>query len=409
MTYAMYSWALVLDDDPFVQKTLSRMLLKLDVRDVVTCGNAELALATIIDSGNSPDLVLFDLNMPEMDGIEFVRGLVERQYSGGLIIISGEDERVLNAAAILAREHRLTLLGQLVKPVSSSTLRKLLEKWVPKSVEEHQPISRIYSPQELQQAIQTGELVNFYQPIVAVSSGQCVGVETLVRWRHPRDGLVMPNNFIGVAEEHGLIDELTHAVLRGVFTQIAEWERSLIHLRVAINVSMINLVSLSFPDIVAHLAKDAGVAPRRIKLEVTETQLLEDLRAPLDVLVRLRLKGFRLSIDDFGTGHSSLAQLRDIPFDQIKIDRGFVHRAWADNTVRAIYDASLNLSRQLGFEAVAEGVEDRADWDFVRKTGCDLAQGYFISRPMPGEQLAQWLSAWESGVRQELMTSTKGA
>ena len=122
-------------------------------------------------------------------------------------------------------------------------------------------------------------------------------------------------------------------------------------------------------------------------LEVTESRLMADLRAPLEVLTRLRLKRFGLSIDDFGTGHSSLAQLRDMPFDELKIDRGFVHRAHSDPTLRAIFEANLNLARQLGMEVVAEGVEDREDWDFLRGSGCDLAQGYFIARPMPAADL----------------------
>ena len=119
------------------------------------------------------------------------------------------------------------------------------------------------------------------------------------------------------------------------------------------------------------------------------------------VVTRLRLKRFRLSIDDFGTGHSSLAQLRDIPFDELKIDQSFVHAAWADETLRAMYDASLGLARQLGIEAVAEGVEDRNDWDFLRRTGCDLAQGYFIARPMPAADFSGWIQVWEARVREE--------
>jgi EAL domain-containing protein (putative c-di-GMP-specific phosphodiesterase class I) len=130
--------------------------------------------------------------------------------------------------------------------------------------------------------------------------------------------------------------------------------------------------------------------------------LMEDTRAPLEILTRLRLKRFRLSIDDFGTGHSSLAQLRDIPFDELKIDQGFVHRAWTDETLRAIYDASLSLARQLNMEVVAEGVEDRNDWELLRRTGCDLAQGAFISRPMLPADVPVWMETWGERVRNEL-------
>ena len=136
---------------------------------------------------------------------------------------------------------------------------------------------------------------------------------------------------------------------------------------------------------------------------------MADLRVPLDILTRLRLKRFRLSIDDFGTGHSSLAQLRDFPFDELKIDRSFVHRAWQDETLRAIFHANLNLGRQLGMEVVAEGVEDRDDWDFLRSSGCDLVQGYFIARPMPASELSDWIDVWEERWREQALAANASA
>jgi EAL domain-containing protein (putative c-di-GMP-specific phosphodiesterase class I) len=157
---------------------------------------------------------------------------------------------------------------------------------------------------------------------------------------------------------------------------------------------MVNLSDLRFGEFVLESAERHGVVPRDITLEVTESRLPLDQRAPLEILARLRLKRFRLAIDDFGTGHSSLAQLRDIAFDELKIDRGFVHGAWRDPTARAMYDASLGLGRQLGIEVVAEGVEDHDDWDLARRSGCDLAQGYFIGAPMPAEELVPWLAVW---------------
>ncbi len=398
--YAMR--VLVLDDEAFTLKLLHKMLRNLGVQEVTICISGSEALAHIAAAQPPPDLILCDLNMPRMDGIEFVRALVECDYAGSLALMSGEDERVLYSAAKLVQEHRLIMLGHLVKPIAPAGLRALLDKWVPPVGRSANEEAKRYGADELRDAIAGGQMVNYYQPIVNVASRQCVGVETLVRWRHPEDGLVMPDRFIGVAESHGLIDDLTMCVVRGAFLQMSQWEQAGNHLRVAINVSMINLSTLSFPDAVAACAREHNVVPRRVKLEVTETQLLKDMRRVLDVLVRLRLKGFHLSIDDFGTGHSSLAQLRDVPFDQIKIDKGFVHGAWSDKTVRAIYDASLGLSRQLGFEAVAEGIEDKQDWEFVQRTGCHLAQGYFIGRPVTADQLPQWMDVWETRASEEL-------
>jgi EAL domain-containing protein (putative c-di-GMP-specific phosphodiesterase class I) len=244
--------------------------------------------------------------------------------------------------------------------------------------------------------------VNYYQPKVLVATGEVKGVEALVRWRHPVDGMVYPDQFIGVAEEHGLIHDLTRAVLGEALIQARLWRDRGMALRMAVNVSMDDLASLDFPELVAGQAAIAGVAPEDVVLEVTESRLMKDLKTPLEVLARLRLKRFSLSIDDFGTGHSSLAQLRNFPFDELKVDRGFVHGACRDKTLRAIFDASLGLATNLGMDIVAEGVEDRDDWDFLRRTGCRLAQGYFIARPMPADDLPAWLRAWEARFQDEL-------
>jgi len=166
-------------------------------------------------------------------------------------------------------------------------------------------------------------------------------------------------------------------------------------------VSMDNLASLNFQDTVVRLANESGIPPNKIVLEITESQLMGDVRVSLEILTRLRLKRFHLSIDDFGTGHSSMAQLRDIPFDELKIDQGFVHRAWENETLRAIYDTSLALAKQLNMESVAEGVEDRKDWELLRQTGCDLAQGNFIAKPMPAEKFREWVKHWQERIKTE--------
>lgn len=386
---------LLLDDDPFMLKLLGLLLAGLGYTGVTGCESGRAALDWIDAADRAPDLILLDLNMPGMDGVEFVRHLVERRYGGALILVSGEDERMLLAAESLVRAHRITVLGRLHKAVTPAALAALLDPWVPHALGRPSVAKKVYRADEVRAAIVNGELENHYQPTVVVASGRVIGVEALVRWRHPVDGLVFPDQFIGVAEEHDLIDELTTTVLRAALAHARQWRDSGLALRVAINVSMDNLASLDFPDAVAAQVFAAGVAPQDVVLEVTESRLMKDLRTPLEVLARLRLKRFSLSIDDFGTGHSSLAQLRNFPFDELKVDRGFVHGACADETLRAIYDASLGLAKQLGMGIVAEGVEDRDDWDFLGRTGCAMAQGYFIARPMPADAVAGWIEAWE--------------
>jgi EAL domain-containing protein (putative c-di-GMP-specific phosphodiesterase class I)/AmiR/NasT family two-component response regulator len=387
---------LLLDDEPFMLKLLARMLLNLGYAAISTCDNGRAALDLWVDPGGPPDLILLDLNMPEMDGVEFVRHLVEHRYSGGLILVSGEDERTLHSVEKLVRAHKISVLGSLTKPVTPALLAVLISRWMLPVQEALRTSQKTYSADEVRAAIANNELVNYFQPKVCVATGEVIGVETLVRWRHPNDGLVFPDRFIGIAEEHGLIDDLTRVVLSDALRQSRRWREAGHLLRVAVNLSMDNLVSLNFLDDIVALTRQAGVPPQELVLEVTESRLMHDQRVPLEILTRLHLKRFRLSIDDFGTGNSSLSQLRDIPFDELKIDQSFVHGASANETKRALFNASHGLAKQLKMEAVAEGVEDRADWDFVRQQGCDLAQGYFIARPMPAKDLPAWLREWEA-------------
>jgi EAL domain-containing protein (putative c-di-GMP-specific phosphodiesterase class I) len=231
---------------------------------------------------------------------------------------------------------------------------------------------------------------------VAMADGAVVGVEALVRLRHPLLGLVYPDRFVGVAEAHGCSDALTHAVITSALRDAVAWSDAGRPLQVAINLSMDNLLALDFPDTLDVWIAAAGVTPADLVLEVTESRLMHDPLAVLDVLNRLRLKGFRLAIDDFGTGHSSLAQLRDIPFQELKLDRGFVHRADCDPARMAIVESTLAMAHRLNMTVVAEGIEDVQDWDYLAGLGCDVAQGWHIARAMSAHEVVPWCAGWDA-------------
>jgi EAL domain-containing protein (putative c-di-GMP-specific phosphodiesterase class I) len=376
-----------------MHRVLVHMLAGLGFPEVSSRSDGVATLAEFANGLEHPDLIFLDLNMPRMDGIEFLRGLAERNFDGSVVLVSAEGERVLQMTEKLVQAHRMTVLGHLRKPVSLSALSAIVQKWQPSRAAEHQESA--YSLEALRAALENGELENYYQPKVAIASANLVGFETLVRWRHPQDGLVAPDRFVPVAEEYGLIAELTRGVLTRAFQQSAAWRQQGQAFGLAVNVSMENLVDPGFADEVLALSAQLGAMPLDITLELTESRLMLDQRLALEALARLRIKRFRLAIDDFGTGHSSLLQLRDIAFDELKIDQAFVHGAWRDATTRAIFEASLGLGRQLGIEVVAEGVRDRDDWNFVARSGCDLAQGHFIGAAMPASRLPDWIAAWE--------------
>jgi EAL domain-containing protein (putative c-di-GMP-specific phosphodiesterase class I)/DNA-binding response OmpR family regulator len=396
---------IVVDDEPFQLQLMAQQLLDLGFANCDTRTSGMAMLESLRGLDTSTCLVLLDLDMPDMDGVEVIRHLAEQEYAGALAVISGADERLLEAASKLAGAYRLDLLTHLHKPVPTDALWRLVKQWRWRRRHPPVPLQPLanYRPAEIRNAIASGQMVLHYQPKVCLKTGEVEGVEALLRWQHPTDGIVSPDRFVSVAEDGGLIDELTQEVISQALWQASRWRRSGLALRVAVNVSMDNLARLDFPERLLDALARAEVPATDLVLEVTESRLMLDARAPLDILTRLRLKQIGLSIDDFGTGHSSLAQLRDIPFDELKIDRGFVHHSDRRPTERAIFEASLGVAHQLGMRAVAEGVEDRADWDFVRASGCDIAQGYFIARPMPGEAVAAWIGAWHEQ-RAELLS-----
>ncbi len=386
---------LLVDDEAFARHLLIHQLGRLGFTDVTALERGADAVEILERDPSAIDIVLLDLQMPEMDGVEFVRHLARIRFQGGVILISGEDARIIETTRKLAAAHRLNVHGALHKPVTPEQLQALLGEGIRPNTKSAFTPGKSYPAARVRQAIAEGELMNFYQPKVEFATGKFVGVETLVRWKHPDDGMVFPDQFITVAEENDLIDDLTRVVLAGALRQARLWEDAGLALHVAVNVSMANLSSLDFPEYVLRAIAEAGVSKGRLVLEVTESRLMNNALAALDILTRLRLKHIGLSIDDFGTGHSSLAQLRDIPFDELKLDRGFVHGAMHDPSNRAILEANLGLARQLGMHSVAEGIEDREDWDALRGLHCDVAQGYFIARPMPGPAIADWVREWE--------------
>lgn len=388
----------LVDDDAFMLGLVGRMLAAQGVAGVETFSDGGAALAAITPerAAGAPLLVISDLNMPGMDGVEFIRHLAERRFSGALALLSGEDARLLRSAEALVRAHRLRLLGTLAKPVSPDNLRRVLEAWQgpPGSQDGARPEAAAIEPAALRSALDDDRLELHYQPKVGLRDGEPVGVEALVRLRDPSDGLIYPDRFIALAESQGLIGEITRRVVRQAIAQAARWHREGHLLAVSVNVTMKDLASVDFADFVIEAAHDAAVAPGKLVLEVTESTAIALPERVLDVLTRLRLHRVGLSIDDFGTGFSSLRQLDDLPFTELKIDRGFVQGAHREPSRRAIVEASAQLARRLRLDSVAEGVEDEDDWNGVRDAGIDLAQGYFIARPMPAAQLEAWLAQW---------------
>ncbi len=391
------SKVLLVDDDPLMVELMRPVLAALNFPDVVVGEDGSKALALIEQSTDELSLILCDLRMPGMDGIEFLRHLGNRGYSGDVVIVSSTDQRLLDTVYDLARAHELNILAALEKPVSIKALADALKRRVPvapPSPHERDPV--VLDEIELARALRAGEIISWFQPKVDIDTRKVYGVETLVRWQHPDYGMVSPDRFIPMAEESGLIDELTETVFFQAMRYAAAWRRMGLSLQVAVNISVHNLQRLELPEVLMAIASSLGIEPTSITIEVTESRLMENLASALEILTRLYLKGVNLSIDDFGTGYSSLEQLRRIPFNELKIDRSFVSRADSDSAARTILESSVELGRKLNMAIVAEGVESEAQWQLVRELGCTSVQGYGVARPMGGNQIPAWVESWES-------------
>ena len=246
---------------------------------------------------------------------------------------------------------------------------------------------------ELRHAIEANALELFYQPKVNIATGAAVGCEALIRWKHPQKGYIPPGDFVPHAERSGAICLLTQWVLNNAFRQIEAWRLQQLILDVSINISPMDLADPGFADSVERLLQATGVDASRVVLEVTESGAMKDLQSTLRTMERLRILGIRFSIDDFGTGYSSLAHLRRLPVDEIKIDRSFIQELESGAADEVIVRSTINLGHDMHLKVVAEGVEISASWNALAAMGCDLVQGYFVSKPMPAAQFAEWVQA----------------
>jgi EAL domain-containing protein (putative c-di-GMP-specific phosphodiesterase class I)/CheY-like chemotaxis protein len=387
---------LLLDDDPFMLGVQSRMLRSMGYQNVSTAGSAEAALVMLECGSTSIDVIVCDLNMPGMDGVAFLQALNMRPYRGHVILLSGEGARIMHSVQRLLNGGRLVVLGALEKPAGRAELAALLNCWKPGPMPTKVARNISFALADLQAANRERQWLLHYQPKVDLDTGAVAAMEALIRWMHPQYGVVYPDSFIGIAEECGAIDLLTDWVLGEATTQLAHWRLEGMQLQVAINLSMNNLCAPDFANRVGAFMRDGLVSPQDVMLELTESQPMPQSPGPLENLVRLRMQGFGLSLDDFGTGHSSLAQLRDVPFTELKIDKGFVQGARHNQFIRPILEGSIGIAKRLGMRSVAEGVETEEDWHLLREIGCDLAQGYFIGRPMAADRIPEWLELWQA-------------
>lgn len=387
---------LVVDDQDDVRRLTRRVLGRMGIADVTDCEDGESALARVTAPGEMFDLVLCDLRMPHQDGVEFIRALSLLRVQTAVILVSMEPERVLDTSALLAVEQGVRVLGVIAKPVSVEKLMPLLKQ--PTAVSATARSIAAIPSEVLRAALPNGTLSLVYQPRIAMATGRLLGVEALARWRHPTLGAVLPDVFVSICEASPSLGMwLLDFALREALAFAARWSdggAGLAALQVSVNVHAGAFNDVELPNLIEALADSYGIPHERLTLELTERSVAVHATHMLDVATRLRLKHFGLAIDDFGTGHSSLSQLQRLPFSELKIDRSFVGGAVESKSKRSVVEASVTLAHNLEMTVVAEGIEQRPEWDLLQSLGCEGMQGYFAGRPMTEEGLKAWAAQW---------------
>jgi EAL domain-containing protein (putative c-di-GMP-specific phosphodiesterase class I) len=385
---------MVVEDHGFQRRMALRLLAEAGVGEVLEAADGMAALELLQRLPQPPDLVLVDLDMPGMDGVEFIGHVAQHRLARGIALVSALEPALLNTVQTMARAYGLRVLGSIGKPLTFDKLQSLLLSYDASLLHPEDDEAIDVSLDEVRGALLRGELASWFQPQVEFGNGKVVAVEALARLRRPDGRVVRAGHFVPLLEREGYAQQLTDSMLEQTCRWKRKWDEEGLHLHVSVNVSPSTLADPAAADHYQQIVQDHGVDPAEVVLEITEGSLVTDAARGLGVLARLRLKGFGLSIDDFGTGYSSLAQLSQIPFTELKIDQEFVSGASNEPRKRAVIEASLDLARKLQLEVVAEGVETTDDWQMLAEMGCGMAQGHLIAHPVPGEDIVSAVARW---------------
>lgn len=403
MKSAISELSILVTDDSLTQRQYAKELCRnLGVNDLRGAANGVDALH-LLETG-SVDVVLIDLEMPVMDGVELIRAMAQKKCNSSVIILSAKDPILIASVGTMAEADGLHVLGTFQKPLLPDALECSLRRFIQDAKQPQEPKAvpeNDVTALELSQALANGELTLAYQPKLTVNGLLLKGVEALARWRHPQKGMIAPGVFIPLAERHGMIDRLTRHLLHIAFQHKSNWQNYGLRFNLAVNLSPLSLADADMVDWLCKLAEDYGIAPTEITFEVTENALLGELASAIRTLARLRLKGFHIAIDDYGTGFANAQQLSRVPATELKIDRSLVHRAAARPQQHTVLASTVDLAKNLNLTTVAEGLETEEDYKIIVALGVDLVQGYYFSKPLFPDDLLAFIKTGLNQLRRQ--------
>ncbi len=391
---------LLLEEHPNRRRALADMLGRLGFVRIAQVEEGQQGLDLLERSEEGFELVICNLDMGGMDGLEFIRHS-SRLGVGGLILYSMHDDAVLSSAEWIARAYNAPLLGLLRVPFGRASIEALVTRLHGQCTVYSDVLGRHEDADggdhavvsEIREGLDARQFVAHYQPKVCLRRGELMGVEALVRWNHPELGILAPIHFVDLMEANDLIDPLTHRMIEQAGRHAAAWKTHGLDVPISVNVSPL---SLQRPDCAKQLLAtiaESGAEPSQFVFEITEKAFAKDATAVLENIVRLRMRGCGISVDDFGTGYSSLQQLNRTPITELKLDRCFVRRVLTNSKASSIVESMIDLSAKLKLKTVAEGIDMAPQAERLLALGCDMGQGYLYAKAMPCDELQSWWHA----------------
>lgn len=387
---------LVVEDHEFQRAVMVEMLEEIGAKVVYEATDGASAIEVIREMGQPFDVIVTDIDMPGMDGMAFIRRLGEIRARASMIITSALDRSLLDTVETMSAAYGMRLLGTIAKPPTPERFAELVSlHWKARPDPERAAKNAgPFSIDEIVAGLQDEQFAPHYQPKIELRTGRVKGAEALARWHRPGSGVILPYAFIGPLESSEHIADLTWTMLAQSARDCRQWREAGLDINVSVNLSVKLLADPAIAEAITWQVENQGLEPRQMILEITESAAMSSVGHVLENLIRLRMKGFGLSIDDYGTGYSSMQQLTRIPFTELKIDQSFVQHAAHQESSRMILESSLEMARRMRIVSVAEGAETSLDWNLLRESGCDLAQGFFIARPMAAAEFPEWVRNW---------------
>ncbi|MBY0240783.1 MAG: EAL domain-containing response regulator [Burkholderiaceae bacterium] len=386
---------LVAEGDAAQREALVAMLQRLGAAHVADAPDGHAVLRHL-SSGMAPptDIALLDLALPGVDALELIRRLAEMGSTVGVIVAGAQKADVLFSIETMAQAYGVNLLGAIAKPAGEQRIKALIDHYAPLEQRARNQAAPTFGFTEVGRGLQSREFDPFFQPKIELETGQVKGLEMFARWRHPQHGILGPASFMPALEQHHRIDFLDWSMIEKTVVACRTLHDQGIPISFSVNVDQATLAHPQFIAQITACLQRHRILADYITFEMTESSVLSAEPHFLERLLRLRMQGFGLAIDDYGTGRSNLQLLAAVPFTELKIDRSFVDGASKKRAISTVLKSCLLLARSLERKSVAVGVETKQDWDFLQGLGCTYAQGYYIAKPMPVEEFPDWLNDW---------------